>query len=54
MTAWGKLPKEVVDELNRRYWQNIGKFKQLLKGNMPQKTIFPIVVPLRTCSQSFQ
>lgn len=47
MTAWGKLPKEVVDELNRRYWQNIGKFKQLLKGNMPQKTIFPIVVPLK-------
>lgn len=49
--TWGKLPKDVINELDQRYWQNLGRFKQLLQYGMAEpatrSATFPIKISLK-------
>lgn len=43
-TTWGKLPNDVLKELNQRYWQNLGRFKQLLNHEISQENAIEITL----------
>lgn len=43
-TTWGKLPNDVLKELNQRYWQNLGRFKQLLNHGISQENAIEITL----------
>ena len=42
--TWGKLPNVATNELRQRYWQNLGKFKQLLKQGITQENAIEILL----------
>lgn len=42
--TWGKLPNVAINELKQRYWQNLGKFKQLLKQGITQENAIEILL----------
>lgn len=49
--TWGKLPKDVINELDQRYWQHLDRFKQLLQHGIAdpatRSATFPIKISLK-------
>lgn len=43
-TTWGKLPNDVLKELNQRYWQIDGILKQLLNHEISQENAIEITL----------